>query len=84
MAEDNGSAFIRITNREIYDALVDVRKEVIRVERNVDKLEARIDDVLGENVDLRKRIRALELRVYAVISGLITALPVLARMGGVI
>lgn len=84
MAEDNGSSFIRITNREIYDALVDVRKEVIRVERNVDKLEARIDDVLGENVDLRKRIRALELRVYAVISGLITALPVLARMGGVI
>lgn len=77
MANEDQNDFVRITNREIYDAIVSLRDRVSGVER-------RLDDVLGENVELRKRVRSLELRTYAVISGLITALPVLARMGGVI
>ncbi len=73
----NGGDFVRITNREIYDAIVNLKDRVAGVER-------RLDDVLSENVELRKRVRALELRTYAVMSGIITALPVLARMGGII
>lgn len=77
MADDSHTDFVRITNREIYDAIVSLRDRVSGLER-------RVDDVLGENVDLRKRVRALELRTYAVISGVITAIPVMARMGGLI
>lgn len=68
--DDNG-AFIRITNREIYDGLVDVKQHVAA-------LENRVDVVLRENVEIKKeygkRIRSLELRFYGVLAGLVAAL----------
>jgi len=76
MSQDSGDSFVRITNREIYDAIVNLKDRVAGMER-------RMDDVLGENVELRKRVRTLELRTYTIISGAVTMLPVLARMGGV-
>lgn len=73
MTEHDG-AFIRITNREVYDRLGGV--------------EAKLDDALS-NIRSRdktieeygKRIRALEIRFYGVLAGLIGALVVLVRMG---
>lgn len=56
--------FARITNREVYDA-------VVRLERTVASLENRVDNVLGENVDLRKRTRGLELKFYGILAGLL-------------
>lgn len=68
MADANGSdSFVRITNREIYDGLRDVQTGLRQVEN-------RLDAVLTENVTLNKRVRALELRFYGVLAGLMAAL----------
>jgi hypothetical protein len=69
---DENSGYIRISNREIYDALVQVRDRV-------GALENRVDHVLGENVELRKRVRGLELRFYGILAGLIGATTVFLR-----
>lgn len=61
---------IRITNREVYDGLLQVRDRL-------GSLEHRVDHVLGENVVLNKRIRALELRFYGVLAGLIASVSAL-------
>ncbi len=65
MADDNGN-FIRISNREIYDALQ-------RLDRTVGAMDARVNEVLGENVRLSKRIEKLEYRYYGLMAGLVTA-----------
>jgi hypothetical protein len=70
MEADGNGAIIRITNREVYDGL-------LKVEKSVDHLVQRVDYVLGENVDLRKRVRGLELRFYGILAGLIGALTIL-------
>jgi hypothetical protein len=74
---DQEPTFARITNREVYDA-------VQRLERAVAGLENRVDNVLGENVDLRKRTRGLELKFYGILAGLVGAVGVFfAQLGGV-
>jgi hypothetical protein len=57
-----GEGFVRISNRELYDMMVQVRDRVGR-------LEARVDSVLTENVTNARRIRALELKVYTILAG---------------
>ena len=69
--------FIRITNREIYEMVVSTRDTV----RSMD---SRMNAILNENADLRKRVRALELKVYAGLAGVVAAIPVMARMGGIL
>lgn len=58
---------IRITNREVYDGLLQVRDRLQAVE-------TRLDLVLSENVSIGKRVRSLELRYYAVLAGLLATL----------
>lgn len=72
----DGQVFVRISNRQIYD-------ELTRLTKAVDRLEGRVDDVLGENVDLRKRVRGLELRFYGIAAGLLAAIVVMLRMSSV-
>ena len=72
-----GEGYVRIGNREIYDILVQVRDRV-------SKLEDRVDNVLSENVDLRKRVRGLELRFYGIAAGLLSAIVVLLRIHWVV
>lgn len=60
---------IRISNREVYDAVMQLRDRVAGLER-------RVDHVLGENVELRKRTRGLELKFYGILAGLIAAVGV--------
>ncbi len=72
MTEDNGG--IRITNRELYDGYLGVKE-------TVSQLVNRVDDVLGENVELRKRVRGLELKFYGVLAGLLGAITVLLAGG---
>jgi hypothetical protein len=71
---DDGQVFVRISNRQIYN-------ELTRLTKAVDKLESRVDNVLSENVDLRKRTRALELRSYGIMAGLLGAVVVLLKIG---
>lgn len=71
-----GEGFIRISNRELYDMMSQVRDRVA-------SLENRVDNVLGENTDLRKRVRALELKSYGIMAGLLGAVVVLLRVGGI-
>ena len=70
---DESPTFARITNREVYDAVVQLRDRVA-------SLENRVDNVLGENVELRKRTRGLELKFYGILTGLVGA--VLAAIAG--
>ena len=67
MSESTDPTFVRISNRELYDMLVQVRDRV-------GSLENRVDSVLGENVRLGQRTRALELKVYTILAGLTSAL----------
>jgi hypothetical protein len=75
MAEETNGAFIRITNREIYDALR-------AVEKAVNTMDGRVNDVLGENVSLGKRVRSLELKFYTILAGLTTAVAGYALTAG--
>lgn len=66
--------FYRVSNREVYE--------------RIGTLEAKIDDGLRQLsimeshiVDHHKRIRALELRFYGVLAGLVGALAVLIKIG---
>lgn len=61
--DPSDAAFVRITNRQIYDSL-------IHLERVVDSMDGRMNAILNENVDMKKRVRALELKVYAVLAGM--------------
>lgn len=70
--EDARQSFVRITNREVYDAL-------IHLEKTVDSMDGRLNQILGENVELRTRVRSLELKTYTVLAGMSTAL-----IGGVV
>jgi len=61
------SAFIRITNREIWDSLQSL-------EHAIASMDNRMNNILGENVELRTRVRSLELKTYTIMAGFSTAL----------
>ncbi len=67
----NDSPFVRITNREIYDGLREVQKQMEKLENNMNL-------IMKDNIEIRReyggRIRSLELRFYGVLAGLIAAL----------
>lgn len=71
MTEGNDTPFVRITNREIYDELNELKDAV-------HSMDNRLNAILTENVDLRTRVRSLELKTYTILAGLLTAM-----MGGV-
>jgi hypothetical protein len=77
VADETPNGFqVRYTNKEIM--------ETIRsLESHIQGLERRVDSVLGENVDLRTRVRGLELKFYGVLAGLVGAVVILFRLGGV-
>jgi small nuclear ribonucleoprotein (snRNP)-like protein len=58
--------FIRITNREIWDALNSV-------EDTVKSMDQRMNAILNENVEIKTRVRALELKTYTILAGISTA-----------
>jgi hypothetical protein len=70
--------FVQITNREIYDGMVQLRNDFQRVESKVDSNSALIEEKMGalveENTDLKKRTRGLELKFYGILAGLVTAI----------
>lgn len=77
MDENSQNSFVRITNREIYDGLHEVQDQV-------QGMRADLTNILEENVDLRKRVRGLELKFYAILAGLIGALVAVLNFSGVI
>ena len=89
--ETNSGNGVRITNREIYDLLVRVDSRVGRVEQNLEKVVeptlTRHDEALkhkAEKTDVAAvsgRTEKLEMRVYAVLAGLIAAVLGLNGMG---
>ena len=64
--EGNNGNGIRITNREVYDLVVELKDDVGDMARMVDQ-------VVRENKDLKKRLVGLEVKVYALLAGLIAA-----------
>lgn len=75
---DNGD-FVRISNREIYDAVRDLQKTTGR-------MDDRMGSLLNENTDTKKRLRKLEIKVYGVLAGtgglFLTAVTIVARGKG--
>ena len=67
--DPDAASFVRITNRQIYDSL-------IQLERTVSGMDNRMNNVLGENRELRTRVRSLELKTYTIMAGLVSALGV--------
>lgn len=75
MTDSNGDpVFYRITNREVFERLG-------TVEAKLDRALSHIDTLDGHISDLSKRTRALELRFYGVLAGLIGAIALLVRFG---
>jgi hypothetical protein len=66
---------VRISNRELYDMMSQVRDRVAT-------LESRLDRILDSSTDLSKRTRALELKFYSILAGLIGAVAVVLKIGG--
>ena len=77
MANGNGDqddpGFVRITNREIWQMLTDVRERVVDIVAEIESWQL-------ERVDLKKRIRALELRFYGILAGVIGGLVTFAAI----
>jgi hypothetical protein len=67
MPEKDEQVFVRIGNREIYDA-------VTKLERTVLSMDDRMNSILNENVVLSRRVRSLELKVYTILAGLTSVL----------
>lgn len=87
MAESNGA--VRITNREIYDELIklkdkvaDSQRDTAEVKASVHNVDKRLENMESLNLsDHGKRLRALELRFYGILAGLVAALGVLLNVG---
>lgn len=58
--------FARITNREIYDAVMSLQREMQGVKNGM-------GNIVEENEDLKKRVRGLELKFYGILTGIIGA-----------
>ena len=69
MAEHDNETptFVRITNREIFD-------KIVTLEKIVQGMDERMNTVLKENSNLHTRVRALELKVYTILAGLVASL----------
>ena len=64
MTGEGSQEFVRITNREVYERLGAVEAKLDNALRTLDAQNATI-------IDQGKRIRALELRFYGVLAGLV-------------
>lgn len=71
---DDPSSFIRVPLREVYDSLR-------RIEDKVTHVDSAVRDNTRDYADLVKRVRALELRFYGILAGLVTALGVILYQG---
>lgn len=74
---EDDATFVRITNRQIYDGLNDVKDQVKSMRTD-------LSNILAENVELRKRVRGLELKFYAILAGLIGSLVAVLNFSGAI
>jgi len=78
MSDDADTPFVRITNREIYDGLMNVQGRLAHLEQTVAA-------VLEENINIKKeygnRLRSMELKVYTLLSGVVTACGLLLKVG---
>lgn len=66
--------FVRVTNREVWQQLRTVEAKLDDALRHIENQNLQINDNI-------KRIRALELRFYGVLAGLVGAVVILVRMG---
>jgi hypothetical protein len=71
MSDEN--EFVRITNREIWVTLNDVKTMVQDLERTT-------EEAIQERTDIRARLRGLELKFYGVLAGLIGGIGMLAAI----
>lgn len=78
----SGEGSIRISNREIFDMVVQVRDRVAAVENRVDNAfgpEGIMATILKDQVDTRAKVRALELKSYVIMAGLLGAVVAMLR-----
>lgn len=77
MADDRGPAFYTITNRQVYEKLEHLEDKLDVMQRDVDAAARRMAELevqfTAQNRELTERVRALELRFYGILAGLIAA-----------
>lgn len=69
--EDGKRTFVRITNEAVYTELQATRADLRALAQQI-----------NDYPEVKKRVRALELRFYGILAGLVAALVVLAKVGG--
>jgi len=80
MADDMGT---ELTYRVSYtEALREVKDELSRANSKLTSLQEDVRRSLAENEDLRIRVRALELRFYGILAGVVAAIGALIYSGG--
>jgi len=68
---DPPNGFVKVSNREIYDSLRNLQQEVAAMRLD-------LTNILGENVELNKRVRSLELKFYSILAGFVGAASIIA------
>lgn len=95
MTEDAHSGGVRITNKDIYDLLLGVNTRVGSVEQTIrdlvrpslDRHDERIHALEREKADMAAlvktdgRLEKVEMRVYAILSGLLAAIGAAKGLG---
>lgn len=76
MSEEPNGGAVRITNREIYDA-------VEALKADVSELAHKFDTALRDLDELRDRTRSLELKFYGILAALVGSVVVILRLAGV-
>ena len=66
MTDEAPRPFVVVTNKEVYDVVMETRDEVV-------ELKSLLVRETDEKVELKKRVRSLELKFYGILAGLIVA-----------
>jgi hypothetical protein len=76
--DDDSQSFVRITNREIFDGLTNVQGRLTLLEQTVHSV---LEDNVAIKKEYGKRLRAIELKNYTLMSGIVTACLLLLKVG---
>ena len=79
---------VRITNREIYDMVVDLKDELraskSELKADIKELKTEVHNEDEDVTELQSRVRSLELKFYGILAGLVGAVAILLKAGKII
>ena len=70
--------FHTVTNSEVWHTLKSLERTASELQAGVDKLNMKFDNASEDRDEDRKRIRALEMKFYGVVAGILGAIGLIA------